>query len=196
LQQGASPAAPIMQNGELYLLPPLQGQCMGSERKRQKDVYNLSKLVPTMAGFEVEFMGGSFSDLFLAQFSRRKGCVWNDLQQNADTYCRYVKILIIISKGRAIPEAVTRRLTTTAARARPEVKSCGICGGQSGIEFGFPCQFSFHRLLHTHHHLSSGAGTIGQIEAHVPSGLSLTPPQERKEHIFEARNEMLLLLSL
>jgi hypothetical protein len=34
--------------------------------------------------------------------------------------------------------------------------------------FGFPCQFSFHRLLnihyhhHHHHHLSSGAGTIGQ----------------------------------
>jgi hypothetical protein len=28
--------------------------------------------------------------------------------------------------------------------------------------FGFPCQFSFHRLLHNHHHLSSGAGTIGQ----------------------------------
>jgi hypothetical protein len=28
--------------------------------------------------------------------------------------------------------------------------------------FGFPCQFSFHRLLDTHH-LSSGAGTIGQI---------------------------------
>jgi hypothetical protein len=27
---------------------------------------------------------------------------------------------------------------------------------------GFPCQFSFHRLLHTHHHLSSGTGTIGQ----------------------------------
>jgi hypothetical protein len=28
--------------------------------------------------------------------------------------------------------------------------------------FGFPCQSSFHRLLHNHHHLSSGAGTIGQ----------------------------------
>jgi hypothetical protein len=27
--------------------------------------------------------------------------------------------------------------------------------------FGFPCQSSFHRLLHNHH-LSSGAGTIGQ----------------------------------
>jgi hypothetical protein len=29
--------------------------------------------------------------------------------------------------------------------------------------FGFPCQFSFHRLLHTHHHLSSLAGTVGQL---------------------------------
>jgi hypothetical protein len=27
--------------------------------------------------------------------------------------------------------------------------------------FGFPCQFSFHLLLYTHHHLSSGAGKIG-----------------------------------
>jgi hypothetical protein len=36
--------------------------------------------------------------------------------------------------------------------------------------------FSFHRLLHTHHHLSSGAGTIGQTATDVPSRLSLTPP--------------------
>jgi hypothetical protein len=43
--------------------------------------------------------------------------------------------------------------------------------------FGFPCQFSVHRLLHIHHHLSSGAGTTGQIVDDVPSGLSLTPPQ-------------------
>jgi hypothetical protein len=41
--------------------------------------------------------------------------------------------------------------------------------------FGFPCQSSFHQLLHDHHHLSSGAGTIGQTVAAVPSGLSLTP---------------------
>jgi hypothetical protein len=46
----------------------------------------------------------------------------------------------------------------------------------SSMHFGFPCQFSFHRLLHTHH-LSSGAGTIGQLVADVPSGLSLTPPR-------------------
>jgi hypothetical protein len=39
--------------------------------------------------------------------------------------------------------------------------------------FGFPCQFSFHI-----HHLSSWAGTIGQLVADVLSGLSLTPPQE------------------
>jgi hypothetical protein len=49
--------------------------------------------------------------------------------------------------------------------------------------FGFPCQFSFHRMLHTQHPLSSGAGTIGQTVANVPSGLSLTPPQETKKKI-------------
>jgi hypothetical protein len=27
---------------------------------------------------------------------------------------------------------------------------------------GFPCQSLFHQFLHNHHHLSSGAGTIGQ----------------------------------
>jgi hypothetical protein len=47
--------------------------------------------------------------------------------------------------------------------------------------FVFPCQFSFHRLLHIHHHLSSGAGTIGQVVADVPSGL--TPPQETKKKL-------------
>jgi hypothetical protein len=34
--------------------------------------------------------------------------------------------------------------------------------------FGFPCQSSFHQFLHNHHHLSSGAGTIGQYVAAVP----------------------------
>jgi hypothetical protein len=47
--------------------------------------------------------------------------------------------------------------------------------------FRFTCQFSFHRLLHIHHHLSSGAGAIGQIVAAVPSELSLSPPQENKK---------------
>jgi hypothetical protein len=47
--------------------------------------------------------------------------------------------------------------------------------------FSFPYQFSFHQLLHTHHHLSSGAGTISQIVADVPSGLSSHPtPRKNK----------------
>jgi hypothetical protein len=45
--------------------------------------------------------------------------------------------------------------------------------------FGFHCQFLFHQLLHTH--LSSGAGTVGQPVADVPSGLSLTSPQVTKK---------------
>jgi hypothetical protein len=52
--------------------------------------------------------------------------------------------------------------------------------GQVFSEYiGFPCQFSFHRLLHNHH-LSSGADTIGKLVADVPSGLSLTLPQGGK----------------
>jgi hypothetical protein len=43
--------------------------------------------------------------------------------------------------------------------------------------FGFSCQFAFHRLLNIHH-LSSGAGTIGQLVADVPS---VTQPQESKK---------------
>jgi hypothetical protein len=50
--------------------------------------------------------------------------------------------------------------------------------------FGFPCQFAFHRLLHTHYHLSSGAGTIGETVAAVPSGLSLTPLEKYKKSVF------------
>jgi hypothetical protein len=53
--------------------------------------------------------------------------------------------------------------------------------GQVFSEYiGFPRQLSFHRMLHTHH-LSSGVGTIGKTVADVPSGLSLTPPQETKK---------------
>jgi hypothetical protein len=56
--------------------------------------------------------------------------------------------------------------------------------GQAFSEcFDFPCQFSFHRLLHTHHHLSSGAAIIGQLVADVSSGLSLTPPHDTKKEV-------------
>jgi hypothetical protein len=39
--------------------------------------------------------------------------------------------------GRAIAQAVSRRLPTTSARVRAQVKLCGICSGQSGTGAGF-----------------------------------------------------------
>jgi hypothetical protein len=39
--------------------------------------------------------------------------------------------------GRAIAQAVSRRLPTAAARVRSQVRSCGICGGQSGTGADF-----------------------------------------------------------
>jgi hypothetical protein len=47
---------------------------------------------------------------------------------------------------------------------------------------GFPCQFSFHRLLHIHHNLTSWAGTKVQLVANVPSGLSPSSPQEIRNY--------------
>jgi hypothetical protein len=39
--------------------------------------------------------------------------------------------------GRAIAQAVSRRLPTAEARVRVQVRSCEICGGRSDIEAGF-----------------------------------------------------------
>jgi hypothetical protein len=85
---------------------------------------------------------------------------------------------------RAIAQAVNRRLPTAAPGYEPGPGHVGFVEEKVAQEqvfceyFGFPCQFSINRLLHIHHHLSSGAGTIGQLVADVPSGLSLTPFQE------------------
>jgi hypothetical protein len=43
----------------------------------------------------------------------------------------------ILHKVRAVVQAVGRRLPTAAARVQARVRSCGICGGQSGTETGF-----------------------------------------------------------
>jgi hypothetical protein len=83
-----------------------------------------------------------------------------------------------------------RRLVTGFAQRRPGFEPglghVGFVVDKVALEqvfsepFSFPCQFAFHRLLHNHHHhLSSGAGTVGQTVAAVPSGLSFTP-RERK----------------
>jgi hypothetical protein len=91
-----------------------------------------------------------------------------------------------LSLSNVIAQAVSRRLPTAAARDRPQSRSLGFVVGKVALEhvfseyFGFPYQFSFHRLFHTYH-LPSGAGTIGKLVADIPSGLGLTPPQETKK---------------
>jgi hypothetical protein len=63
--------------------------------------------------------------------------------------------------GRAIAQAVSRWLPTAAARVRARVWQVGfvvdkVALGQVFSEyFGFPCQSSFHQILH-HHHNHSG----------------------------------------
>jgi hypothetical protein len=47
------------------------------------------------------------------------------------------KIINLTAKGRAIAQAVSRRLHTAAVRIWPLVRSCGIYGGQSGTGAGF-----------------------------------------------------------
>jgi hypothetical protein len=68
--------------------------------------------------------------------------------------------------GLAVAQAVSHRAPTTATRVQVQARSIGfvvdkVALGQVFSDyFGFPCQFSFHRLLHIHHHLSSGTGAI------------------------------------
>jgi hypothetical protein len=47
--------------------------------------------------------------------------------------CFYVRPAM----GRAVVQTVSRWLSTTEARDPSQVRSCGICGGQSGTETGF-----------------------------------------------------------
>jgi hypothetical protein len=42
-----------------------------------------------------------------------------------------------IDIGLTIAQAVSRRIPIAAARVRAQVRSCGICGGQSGTGAGF-----------------------------------------------------------
>jgi hypothetical protein len=72
---------------------------------------------------------------------------------------------LLFQQGRARVQAVSRRLPMALGLVFSEY-------------LGFSCQFSFYQILHTH--LSSEAGTTAQTVTDVPSGLSLTPPQEKK----------------
>jgi hypothetical protein len=65
-----------------------------------------------------------------------------------------------------------------------EPRSCHVGFVEDEAELGhvFSKRFGFScHSFNTHHHPSSGAGTIGQIVADVPRGFSLTPHQEIKK---------------
>jgi hypothetical protein len=64
-----------------------------------------------------------------------------------------------IDRGRAIAQAVSHRLPTTVARVQTRVWSYGILwwtkvalGQVFSKNFSFPCQSTFHLLLHNHLH--------------------------------------------
>jgi hypothetical protein len=97
--------------------------------------------------------------------------------------------LSFLDKGRSIARAVSRRLPTAAARVRSQSGHVGFVmdkvalGHVASSYCGLPCQFSFPQFLHAH--LSSEAGSIGQLVADVPSELSLIPPHEiEKKNVF------------
>jgi hypothetical protein len=84
--------------------------------------------------------------------------------------------------GRTVAQEVSRWFPTSSAWVREQVRSCGICGEQSGNGAGFFRVLRFPLpLIPTIPHPSPGAGTIGQIVVEVPSGLSLTPPPPKKQ---------------
>jgi hypothetical protein len=76
--------------------------------------------------------------------------------------------------GHTIAQAVSRWLSTVAAWVRARVWQVGfvvdkVALGQVFSEyFGFPCQSSFHQILHRHNQLGV-AGTIGHSVANAPS---------------------------
>jgi hypothetical protein len=87
-----------------------------------------------------------------------------------------------------------RRLPTTAAWVRSQIKSFRICGGRSGTRacffskyFGFPCQFSFLQKLNTP--LTSGAGTLRQLVADVTKWIRLTTHYGTKTKDYIQRKE-------
>jgi hypothetical protein len=88
--------------------------------------------------------------------------------------------------GRAVAQTVSRRVPTTAARIQSQVRSCGICGEQSGSGTGFlhVLQFPLPILIPPNAlYSSTGVDTICEIVADVPRGHSLTPPQETEEKL-------------
>jgi hypothetical protein len=84
-------------------------------------------------------------------------------------------------RGRALAQAVGRRLPTAEARVRAQIRSCGIFSGQSGAREGFLRILLFPLPILISPTASRTWSSIirgwykGQTMAVAPSGLSLTP---------------------
>jgi hypothetical protein len=103
------------------------------------------------------------------------------------------RLLTYLGAGRARAQAVSRPGSSPGQVMLDFCLTKWNCGQVFSEYFGFPCQFSFHRLLHTYHDLSSEAGAICQLVAEVPSELSLTPHKKLKKfHIWGNRNKNIL----
>jgi hypothetical protein len=103
--------------------------------------------------------------------------------------CRNLRIsrlrsgLIILrhSLGRAIAQAVSRRLPTAAARVRARVRSRGNCGGQSGTGAGFLRVLRFPQSIFILPIAVQSPSSIiwgwysRPVVAAVPSGLTVSP---------------------
>jgi hypothetical protein len=129
---------------------------------------------------------------FLLKWLPRKRNYHLNISLPSSTSDTYVKQIFQLWKsssqrtGRVIAQAVCRRLPTAAARVRAQVKSCGICGGQSGAEAGilqilrFPLPNFIPSIAP-----QSPSSIIWDwynrpVVAAVPSGLSLTPLRMNK----------------
>jgi hypothetical protein len=90
-------------------------------------------------------------------------------------------VTVMLHKGRAITQAVSRWLPTAAARVRARVWTCGICGGQSSAGAGFLIVLRFPLPIFVPPIASQSQPSIiwgwynRPVLAAVPSGLSLTP---------------------
>jgi hypothetical protein len=87
---------------------------------------------------------------------------------------------------RTIAQAVSRWLPTAAARVPSQIRSCGICGGQSGTGAGSLLVLRFPLPILIPPTASHSSSTIWgwynrPTVADVSSGLSLTPPRETKK---------------
>jgi hypothetical protein len=80
---------------------------------------------------------------------------WNDSVRDTNIFwCEWL-LYLAMSKSRTIAEAVSRRRWPGFEPSSGHVGFVvdKVALGQVFSEyFGFPCQFSFQRLLHIHHH--------------------------------------------